>query len=155
MALRVRAAAIIVRDGALLLHRAQGDDFWALPGGRVEAGEAAVSAVVREVHEELGVAVAAGPLRFIVENFFAHAGEPFHEIGFYFTAHLGADGEVLRGPGPFAGVEHGQALEFRWFAMASLADIAIRPTFLREALLDDDMHCRHIVHRGGTLPPSS
>ena len=144
---RIRAAAIIVRDGALLLHRAREDDFWALPGGQVEAGEAAAAAVVREMHEELGIAVTMGPLRFIVENFFVHADQPFHEIGFYFMAHLGADGEVLRGPGPFAGLEHHRALEFRWSTMAALADLAIRPTFLREAMLDDDRQCRHIVCR--------
>ena len=42
----------------LLLHR-NTDDYqhWELPGGKVESGETAESAAVREVAEELGVKV--------------------------------------------------------------------------------------------------
>jgi len=36
-----RAAGIILDGDWVLLHRAEIDDFWAPPGGRVELGEAA------------------------------------------------------------------------------------------------------------------
>jgi hypothetical protein len=36
---RVRVAGVAVHDGRVLFHRAAHDDFWALPGGRVAAGE--------------------------------------------------------------------------------------------------------------------
>lgn len=36
---QLRAAAVVVHGGFVLLHRLQGDAFWALPGGRVEPGE--------------------------------------------------------------------------------------------------------------------
>ena len=53
----LRAAAVILDRGRVLLHRREGDSFWSLPGGRIEAGEEAAAAVVREMQEELGQAV--------------------------------------------------------------------------------------------------
>ena len=48
---QVRAAAVIVHEESVLLHRLESDDFWALPGGRVEPGEEASDTVVRELYE--------------------------------------------------------------------------------------------------------
>lgn len=53
------AAFAIVRDasGRVLLVRRADDGNWELPGGRVDPGESAAAAVVREVAEEAGLAV--------------------------------------------------------------------------------------------------
>ncbi|HZV26654.1 MAG TPA: NUDIX domain-containing protein [Acidothermaceae bacterium] len=57
--------AIAVRDGALLLIRrghAPSRGRWSLPGGRVEPGETAREALVREMAEETGLTVEVGEL---------------------------------------------------------------------------------------------
>ncbi len=57
--------AIAVRDGALLLIRrghAPSRGRWSLPGGRVEPGETAREALVREMAEETGLVVEVGDL---------------------------------------------------------------------------------------------
>ncbi|HEY5229485.1 MAG TPA: NUDIX domain-containing protein [Acidothermaceae bacterium] len=57
--------AIAVRNGALLLVRrghAPSRGRWSLPGGRVEPGETAREALVREMAEETGLAVEVGEL---------------------------------------------------------------------------------------------
>jgi 8-oxo-dGTP diphosphatase len=56
------AAAVIVRDGRVLLVRrrvAEGSLSWQFPAGKVEPGETAQEAAVREAAEEAGVVSAA------------------------------------------------------------------------------------------------
>ncbi|MDV6011376.1 NUDIX hydrolase [Haloechinothrix sp. LS1_15] len=54
------AAAVIVRDGAVLLVRrrvAEGSLVWQFPAGEVEDGESPGEAAVREAREETGLTV--------------------------------------------------------------------------------------------------
>ena len=53
-------AAIIYQDGKILAtQRGYGDfkDGWEFPGGKIEAGETAQEAIVREIKEELAVTI--------------------------------------------------------------------------------------------------
>ncbi|MCR8958572.1 NUDIX domain-containing protein [Variovorax sp. S2] len=144
---QVRAAAIVLDAGHLLVHRAPGDAYWALPGGRVEVGEAASATVVREMREELGEAVECGPLVHVAENFFDLAGQRNHEIGFYFRVALDPCSSVLDKERTHHGIESHLKLEFRWFALAELASINLRPTFLAASLLADPLVLSHAVQR--------
>ncbi|MET9924072.1 MULTISPECIES: NUDIX domain-containing protein [unclassified Streptomyces] len=60
---RVRAGAIVIRDGAMLLIRFEEDGtaYYEIPGGGVEAGETPETAVLRELDEETGLAGTVGP----------------------------------------------------------------------------------------------
>jgi 8-oxo-dGTP diphosphatase len=57
-------AGLLVRDGRVLISQRRADQSlplqWEFPGGKVEAGEAPVAALARELREELGVEVAVG-----------------------------------------------------------------------------------------------
>jgi 8-oxo-dGTP diphosphatase len=62
---RGRVAAVIVRDGRVLMVRERrrgptgrhdGAEYWVLPGGGIEPGETPEEAVAREVREEVGLA---------------------------------------------------------------------------------------------------
>lgn len=142
---QVRSAAIFVWQDSVLLHRMEGDSFWALPGGRVEPGENAAKTVVREMREELEQHVICGPLTYVVENFFEDRGQQNHEIGFYFQASF-ADGSILLDAkqSHFC-IDGNRRLEFRWFQLASLGGIDLRPSFLRQALSVPMPHFQHIV----------
>jgi len=139
-----RAAAVIVDDGYALLHRASYEDFWSLPGGRVEVGEPSATTVARELAEELGPACEARVERllWIVENFFEYEGERVHELGMYYLVTLGASCPYLAKDRPFDGVETdlpshmGERIRliYQWFPLDTLANIALFPHILRERL---------------------
>lgn len=61
---RVVAAAVIHEGRLLAAQRGPGQSQagrWELPGGKVEPGETDAEALVRELMEELGIEVVAGP----------------------------------------------------------------------------------------------
>jgi 8-oxo-dGTP diphosphatase len=67
---RKRAAAVIVKDGRVLMvhersRRSGGGEWWTLPGGGLQPGETAEEAVRREVFEETGLVVAEA--RYVLE----------------------------------------------------------------------------------------
>ncbi|KGE15875.1 NUDIX hydrolase [Sphingobacterium deserti] len=49
------AGLIVVRDNAILLAYSRNKQAWYLPGGKIDAGESAKEALVREIEEELGL----------------------------------------------------------------------------------------------------
>lgn len=142
---QLRAAAVIVEDGYALLHRLEGDPIWALPGGRVEPGEAAASTVVREMLEETGEHIQCGELLFVVENFFEYNGRQQHEVGLYFRSTLRPESGLRDKTISCKGIEDSKALEFRWFQLAELESVNLHPAFLRGALAAPPIGVRHIV----------
>ena len=50
-----RVCAIMISDGKILATKDERSPFYYLPGGRVQMGETAEDAVVREIQEELGI----------------------------------------------------------------------------------------------------
>ncbi|WP_347757102.1 NUDIX domain-containing protein [Agrococcus sp. ProA11] len=77
-------------DGALLVTSAvepgTGRTLVRPPGGGLERDEAAADAVVRELREELGVAITVGDLLGEFEHRVAFAGRDLHEVVHVFSA---------------------------------------------------------------------
>lgn len=63
-ALRFVAAALIVRDGEILIGQRRADQpmgsLWEFPGGKIEPGESPQQALARELAEELGIQAEIG-----------------------------------------------------------------------------------------------
>jgi ADP-ribose pyrophosphatase YjhB (NUDIX family) len=57
----VSVKGVVTREGRILLLRNEREE-WELPGGRLEIGETPQQCVVREIAEETGWAVTAGPI---------------------------------------------------------------------------------------------
>lgn len=145
----LRAAAVIRHGTRVLLHRAEPDTFWALPGGRVEPGEESAVTVLRELREELGLEASVSRLLWVVENFFHHAGRSYHELGMYFEVTLSDDSPLLNGTGPYFGAEPGVVLRFQWFEPEELERLDVRPAFITRALASSSPVPRHFVFHDG------
>lgn len=63
--LRIAAAVVTDPAGRSLLVRKRGSDIFMQPGGKIESGESALTALTRELHEELGLIVDPGETEYI------------------------------------------------------------------------------------------
>jgi len=76
----VVAAALVDADGRVLIaQRPKGKHLaklWEFPGGKIDAGERPEDALIRELREELGIAVKAACLAPL--TFASHAYDDFH-----------------------------------------------------------------------------
>ena len=83
--LKVRANAVIVHDGKLLVCSINDNKFWCCPGGHIHLGEDSKTAVLREAFEDVGVKFNDAKLLTVMESFFEGKKEKrFHEISFYY-----------------------------------------------------------------------
>lgn len=142
-----RTAAIIEREGAVLVHRGVGSPHWTLPGGRVEMGESSIIALQRELAEELGVAAEVGPLRMVIENFFSVDGVSAHQVGLYYDTRL-PDTFPFRLDAPCHTIEdEGVLLEFMWVPRneRALSELGVFPVVLREQLSRLADHPLHLI----------
>jgi 8-oxo-dGTP diphosphatase len=77
-ALRFVAAALIVRDGEVLIGQRRPDQpmalLWEFPGGKIEQGESPEEALARELDEELGIRAIIGPRVTHVRHNYRHGG---------------------------------------------------------------------------------
>jgi 8-oxo-dGTP diphosphatase len=117
----VAAVALVDADGRILIaQRPAGKQMaglWEFPGGKVDAGETPEEALVRELHEELGIETRESCLAPIA--FASHGYEAFHLLMPLYVC------RQWRGiPRP----REGQAL--RWAAVQALRDYPMPPADL-------------------------
>lgn len=119
---RLRACAMIVRHGQLLLVRQQKGTktYWLLPGGGVERGETVEAALCREVREEcaLDVRVLVPPLG-LVESISPDGGQSRHTLQLIYAAEAPGEAPALpRDPA---------ILECRWAGPDELLGLVLHP----------------------------
>lgn len=130
-----RSVAVIIHDGFVLLHKSVADDFWVLPGGRVEFFENSDATIKRELFEELGLASRVIRQLWYVENFFEYSKVKYHEISNYFLTELENPDFIVNGieaPGLEVEANH----IFKWFPLNEVGDVDIKPTILKTKLVN-------------------
>ncbi len=127
--MRNRAAAIIYRNGKLLLiHRQKpGRDYYILPGGGVELDESFEEACIREVKEETGLDVLS--LQLAHKYFYQGSEED------YFVARVPPDEPVLGGS-EAQRQSPDNHYSFEWVDIEQLAEINLLPVAARRISLE-------------------
>jgi 8-oxo-dGTP pyrophosphatase MutT (NUDIX family) len=122
------AAFAAVRNvaGEVLVVRRIDDGFWELPGGRIDVGESAAQAVIREVAEESGVTIALVGLSGVYSDpthvLLDPDGTVHQQLALCFHA-VPAGGDDTVEPRP-DGIETKEAA---WCTPAALANLVMHP----------------------------
>ena len=114
-------AAITNEGGQLLLIERLGEPearAWGLPGGKVDFGERAERAVMREIQEELGIAIMLEGLACIAETI--DGGDGRHWVAPVYHARISAGKPRLMEPDKHGG--------WGWFGLEDLPDKLTSPT---------------------------
>ncbi len=121
------ARGVCRRDDSVLLAWHKKQQYYFLPGGHVEVGESSAAALVREIMEELGLAVTCGDFLLLFEHAWKNGEELQHELTSVFDMELvDADAELE------SRVDH---LEFRWVPVAEITTVKFLPGELRDPVV--------------------
>ena len=71
-----KAAGIIIKDRKVLVEKSFGKKYFVHPGGKLEAGETATQALIRELYEEFQIKVSDSDLVPFDQNTAAAANSP-------------------------------------------------------------------------------
>lgn len=129
---RIGAYAVVVRGGSILLTRISEHGYppgwWALPGGGISQGESPSAALVRELHEETGLAPRSVRLVDVHDVHMVAPGrgdqyEDYHGIHLLYAV------DVSPGQIPRVVEQRGTTDDVRWVPLAKLidTDLALLP----------------------------
>ena len=129
-----RAAAVIVKNGRLLVMKDEIAPYFYLPGGRVRLNEPAEQTVLRELREELGEEGRIVRPLWFCQNFFREdrTGQNFHEFCVYYLVEIPT--ERSSEEGTFERVEGNRKNLFSWMPFDELKQAYFYPQFLKEQI---------------------
>lgn len=116
------ARAVVVKDGKVLLCRSKGGDKYYLPGGHIEFGEKAATALEREILEETSLGSKSKEFLGVVENSFLQHGKKHCEINLVYRAEI-EDGQVRSAE---------DWIEFDWVDVSSIDAVELLPTEMKD-----------------------
>ncbi|WP_221739699.1 NUDIX hydrolase [Arachnia propionica] len=155
---RLRAVAVILHEGSVLMMSNETDPYLYTIGGGVHHGETAEEAAIREVREELGVDYGIDRLLFIHQNFFTDEHSPLlvgracHEVSFHFLMTFDPEQQIR----PGGVTQDGRREQPVWVPLAEYGrDRRAYPTFYATELLAPPRHPRLITTGRGSTQPST
>ncbi len=142
---KFRVSGIIIRSGKVLLVEMDKAGFFCLPGGHVELGETTEEAMIREMLEETNKETYIKEYLGNIENFFVNKHNiSIHEIAFYYLMDF-KDKEIE----DLSHIENDEGtlvdLNFKWFDLDKLADVNLKPAYLKDILTKDNLTFNHLI----------
>jgi len=138
---RVAAYAVILRDDEILLSRLSplvtSDELWTLPGGGLDHGEDPRDAVIREIHEETGLAATVSDTARVYSAHMPSVWRGGRRVNAH-AVRIVYDGWVAPGsPAPRVVEVDGSTIEAAWHPVGDVLEGSVPVTpFVVEALAD-------------------
>lgn len=143
----LRTAAVLVKDGKILVQKDRNGTEYALPGGHVKIGETLEDGLIRETMEEMGVRIKCKRLLWSEECFWEWNGRQAHNIAFYYQIELCDDLEIPPN-GEFVSQKDNCDVVIGWIPVEEIQRITIYPEFLKKEIYHLDEPIKHFVSRG-------
>ncbi len=131
--LNIRAAAVIIHDNKILVHKNVNEDHCTLPGGRIAIGESSRETIKREINEEMGKEIEITGYIGTIENFFEDKQKKYHEILFIQRAEFITD-EDKKINYTLHNIEGKDYLNYEWIDLDKIEEYNIVPKCLRSVL---------------------
>ena len=135
----LRAAALVIDKGRILLAKNNRHDCFYTVGGGVQVNETSSQAVLRELFEETGYSFEIDRLVFVQERYFQVGTSRYHEVVFFYLM-IPIDFEIPDGVNTDQREEH-----LYWIPLNELQEINLAPEFLKTALQSIPKEVVHIV----------
>ncbi len=117
--------AVIIKDEKILTCLAKESGHYFLPGGHIEFGEDATTALNRELEEELGVNLVSSNFIGILENFYGTKDKKHHEYCVVFQGEL--SGYSIK--------SKENHIDFVWMTKEELRGANFLPSHFKQSLL--------------------
>mgnify|MGYP003292303475 CR=1 FL=1 len=145
---KFRVCGIVKSGDKMLIQKIQGNNFYCLAGGHVELGEDTLTAIKREMLEEVGIHTKNEKLISVMENFFENGERVFHELGFYYEV----EAEEKLDTNDYSVEENDKGemkhLDYKWVTKEQLKDIDFRPVVIKDLMVNGSKQLEHIVFKG-------
>jgi len=137
--IRVSSRAVIVHDESLLLNCFGDGLYYNFPGGGIEEGETALEAVVREVLEESGLAVAVERHLFTLEFEPGHCNDAngnVHHVSLFFKCGLIGSAKITPPTHPDTNpLDPTITSKAKWVPVSELHATPFVPEFIYDSLM--------------------
>jgi len=135
---RIRAAALVVKDGGLLLvkhrHPETGAEWWIPPGGGLLTGETLYDCAVREAYEETGLTVELGQILYLSE--FVDLDDKIHHLEVFILANSFKGNLTIKNvPSDETDASYIKAAQF--FSPKEMTGLVVFPEILKEEFWRD------------------
>lgn len=122
----ILARGICVKDSKILLAYFKPKSYYFLPGGHVEHGESVLTALEREIKEELGIDASAKKVVNVFEHTWTGKNGLVHELNFYILFSIDNNSQLN------SLVDH---LEFSWVPINDLLTINFLPAEIKDTVI--------------------
>ena len=135
----LRAAALIIERGEILLAKSNMHDCFYTVGGGINQNEASDKAILRECYEETGYHFEIDRLVFVQERFYTLEDTPHHEVTFFYLMKKNSL-ELYSVVNTDQNNEH-----LYWIPIEEIESISLAPDFLCQKLKNIPDQVTHII----------